>query len=498
MDSSTISYTTFGPTQRWWIVALVASAGWFSTLSSFIYYPVLPTLARDLHTTIDRINLTITSYMSVSGVAPAIVGDAADMFGRRPLYLFTLGMYLAANIGIALQRSFTALIILRMIQSAGISGTFSIAYGVIADIATPAERGTFVGALSLGITTAPSIGPLLGGGLASAVGWRWIFWFLAITSGVVVIGMALFLPETGRSVVGNGTIPPPSYSRPFLPLIMRPYKHHDPQESSIIHRKKTVPNPLKSLQVLSRKDTAVSITAGSIIYMVYCTSHASLSTVLVPTYGLSQLQAGLVYLPFGLSSLFSTIISGKIMDRDYKVVAKKYNLPIDRVAGDDLQRFPIEEARLRSIIIPALLTSASMIGYGWAVHKQMDLWLPLTLQAVAGFSIQTCFNYNNTLVIDINKEAPATAQASFNMVRCILAAAAVAALQYMINAMGFGLTFTLLGCLCLLSVLLYLLELQKGMQWRVAAGAATSPSSLPQSHAGEAATSSGEKVGNHA
>jgi MFS family permease len=105
-------------------VGLVASAGWFSTLSSFIYYPLLPVLAEDLHTSIDRINITITAYLAISGVAPSIVGDAADMFGRRPIYLVTLSIYLVANIGIALQKSFTALLLLRMLQSAGISGMF--------------------------------------------------------------------------------------------------------------------------------------------------------------------------------------------------------------------------------------------------------------------------------------------------------------------------------------------------------------------------------------
>lgn len=121
MASSSPLYTKFTNAQRRWIIILIASAAWFSTLSSFIYYPVIP-LASELETPIERINLTITAYLVISGIAPSITGHASDMFGRRPLYLITLTLYLAANLGMALQTSFMALLLLRMMQSAGISG----------------------------------------------------------------------------------------------------------------------------------------------------------------------------------------------------------------------------------------------------------------------------------------------------------------------------------------------------------------------------------------
>lgn len=115
-------YAVLSKRQRWHVVALIAAAGWFSTLSSFIYFPVLSVVAEDLQTTVARINFTVTSYLAISGVAPSIAGDAADMFGRRPVYIITLALYFCANVGIAVQDSFVALLLLRMLQSAGISG----------------------------------------------------------------------------------------------------------------------------------------------------------------------------------------------------------------------------------------------------------------------------------------------------------------------------------------------------------------------------------------
>lgn len=117
-------YSVFSKSQKRCVVFLVAFAGSFSTLSSFIYFPAITPLADSLHTTIGKINLSVTSYMIVSAVIPSIVGNAADTSGRRPLFLLTLATYFVANIGLAVQSSFPALLMLRMLQSAGISGKY--------------------------------------------------------------------------------------------------------------------------------------------------------------------------------------------------------------------------------------------------------------------------------------------------------------------------------------------------------------------------------------
>ena len=115
-------YTTFSKAQKRWVVLIVAFAGMFSPLSSFIYYPATNALASGLRTSVEAINLSITSYMIVSGVLPSILGDAADRMGRRPVYLFAFVVYFFANLGLALQDSFPALLVLRMLQSMGSSG----------------------------------------------------------------------------------------------------------------------------------------------------------------------------------------------------------------------------------------------------------------------------------------------------------------------------------------------------------------------------------------
>lgn len=115
-------YTVFSKTSIRIIVLLCAMAGFFSPFSAFTYFPALEYMAADLDVSLQLMNLTITVYLVIQGVIPAVLGDLADQIGRRPVYLLVLVVYVAACIGLALQKSYAALVVLRMLQSAGSSG----------------------------------------------------------------------------------------------------------------------------------------------------------------------------------------------------------------------------------------------------------------------------------------------------------------------------------------------------------------------------------------
>ena len=120
---TTEKYSVFTTTEKRCIVAMVSYAAWFSTLSSFIYYPAIHQLSQTFSVSVDKINLTVTSYMAVATVAPTLLGDTADLLGRRPVYVVALSLYIGANIAIVLSDSYSALLGLRVLQALAISGT---------------------------------------------------------------------------------------------------------------------------------------------------------------------------------------------------------------------------------------------------------------------------------------------------------------------------------------------------------------------------------------
>ncbi|KAK7953855.1 hypothetical protein PG988_014549 [Apiospora saccharicola] len=455
-------YSAFSYAEKWCIVSLVSFAAWFSTVSSFIYYPALQLLSESLHVSVDKINLTITSYMAIATIAPTLVGDAADVMGRRPVYIVILGRYIASNIAIALTKTYSALLGLRLLQALAISGTFSVAYGVITDVASPAERGTFASAVSFASTIAPSIGPILGGALSYAAGWTWIFWFLAIASSVCLLLMVFMLPETSRRIVGNGSIRPPRHLRLPTPTLMRHWKEEGCEPATVWE----IPNPLKSLRILVRRDNATIILACGILYVIYTCVNASLSVLFIDIYGLNQWQAGLIYLPFGLGGTVSTFFSGPLLDNAYRKARARRRLPTNKVSGDDLDSFPIEKARIGVIWVPMALTTISVVTFGWVLQLRQNIAVPLFLQFIAGLSMQLDFSIYNTLLVDKNHRAPAAAQASSNIVRCTLAAVVIVFMQDMLDAMGISWTFTFLGGMCVVATGLLLLDYHRGTSWR--------------------------------
>jgi MFS family permease len=96
-----------------------------------------------------------------------VIAGTSDHGGRRPSFLICFSIYIVANIGLALQTNYVALLILRCVQAAGSSATIALSMAVVADIATSAERGSYTGYATAGILIGPAFGPTLGGIQAS-------------------------------------------------------------------------------------------------------------------------------------------------------------------------------------------------------------------------------------------------------------------------------------------------------------------------------------------
>jgi len=90
------------------------------------------------------------------GLVPTVVGSISDVAGRRPAYLICFTIYIAANIGLSLQDSYAALMVLRCLQSSGSSSTVALGNAMVADIATSSKRGSYIGFASVGALVGPA------------------------------------------------------------------------------------------------------------------------------------------------------------------------------------------------------------------------------------------------------------------------------------------------------------------------------------------------------
>lgn len=474
------AYSVFGNRQRKFIVFMVACAGFFSPLSANIYFPALNALSRDLKVSNELINLTLTSYMIFQGLAPTVFGDLADMTGRRPAYVLGFIIYIGANTGLALQNDYVALLLLRCLQSTGSSGTVALGNGVVADIASSGERGRFMGIAQFGPMAAPALAPVIGGILTQFLGWRWLFWFLTILAVVYMIPLLITFPETGRNVVGNGSIPPQGWNMSMLNYLKtRKIEHDDALNRTVSRqemkaaqaelarkRKLRWPNPLKTVYIILEKDVGLLLLYNSLVYTAFYDVTASLPSQFAEIYGFNELQIGLTFIPFGVGCSIASILFGRLMDMNYKRVARNAGFRIDIKRGDDLRNFPLEKARIQVFIIPLYFGIAAILCWGWVLERNAPLAAPLVLSFIIGLCLTGSFNVMSTMLVDLYPLSPATATAANNLVRCLMGAAGTAVIIQMIEGMGRGWCFTLVAAVIFFTSPLLWAELRWGPTWR--------------------------------
>ena len=292
-DASETPYSAFGRPTRWIIVCITTVGMVLCSISGQIYFPVMPILVAKYHMTPTLINLSMTTYMLIQGIAPAIVSNFADTCGRRPAWIMAFSIYTAANVGLAFQNSYAALMVLRCIQSAGGSVSSSLGYAVVADISPRETRGQYVGIMSAGIMVPIALGPTIGGLLSHFLGWRSVFWFLVIGSGSYLLVYTVAVPETARQIVGNGSAAPAQWWGKSVIQHVSGSMRRAPSQNTA---KLAFPNPLECLSILRQQCALMAILCFGVVFFGFTAVMTATANRFGDIYHLNSFQVGLCYL----------------------------------------------------------------------------------------------------------------------------------------------------------------------------------------------------------
>ncbi|KAK8080787.1 MFS general substrate transporter [Apiospora hydei] len=421
------------------LIGIIGVAGLFSGLSSNIYFPATKTIADDLHVSLSSVSLTITSYLVVQGISPLFWGSLSDTIGRRPIYIASFIVYVTANIALSFSPNFAVVLLFRGLQSAGSASTVSIGNGVIQDIAHPSEKGAYISFYQAIRNFSIAVGPVLGGILAEKLGFRSIFVFLVILSGTVFVMILFLLPETLRTIAGDGSVRLRGIYQPFFERIVKaPAGVHDQEDDSLVRKKVSLQSFLAPLKLLGQPDVLLHLIFGGIIYAVWSMVTSSTTSIFKGHFGLDELEIGLAFLPNGVGTIVGSSIVGYLMTKDFRTAEVAYNvahgipedqkLPAKKMPVD----FPIERTRLRHL--PWI---ASLYSLDWRIV------IPLIMQFLVAATSNAVFAANQSLVSDLCPGQGAGSTAINNLVRCSLGAAGVAVVEMMVS--GFGPVATYVG-----------------------------------------------------
>ncbi|XWW98247.1 hypothetical protein V2A60_006244 [Cordyceps javanica] len=397
-------YSIFSNSQKKSIIIMASVAAFLSPLSSQIYLPATQKIALEYGVSSTKVNLTLTVFIVMQGIVPSFVAAFADSFGRRPVYLVCFPIYIAANIGLALQQQYEALVALRCLQGIGSSAMATLSSAVVADMITSAERGTYMGFTQVGSILGPAVGPVLGGVISQYTNWRYIFALLSVLSGVIFVPLALLLPETCRSIVGDGSLPVPVSNQSVLQFFRRrseqknmeetdkdadqesQMEHMESESADRVQFRKRSFNPLASLTIMFNIETAMLLFCNSVAFACFIAVTTSIPSLFHSLYRVNEMQTALIYIPLSLGTLLSAVSTGQLINWNFRRHALKHGIALTKNRQQDLSGFPVEKARLEIAWPLMLLAAASLTMYGWTMHLNSSIGAPVAILFVFGYT----------------------------------------------------------------------------------------------------------------
>jgi DHA1 family bicyclomycin/chloramphenicol resistance-like MFS transporter len=170
------------------LLALIA-VSMLSPFATTVIVPAMPAIQADYGADYGTVQLALSFFLASIAIAQIIVGPLSDRFGRRPVLLAGLGIFVVSSIFSALAPTIESLIAFRVLQGAGGSAGIVLGRAIIRDIFEPRKAASMIGYVTMGFAVAPMLAPLTGGILQEAFDWTAIFWFMA-GFGVVCLAIA--------------------------------------------------------------------------------------------------------------------------------------------------------------------------------------------------------------------------------------------------------------------------------------------------------------------
>ncbi|MCK9986754.1 MAG: MFS transporter, DHA1 family, multidrug resistance protein [Azoarcus sp.] len=174
------------------VTALVA----LGPLSTDFYLPALPSITSGLATDVAHAQLTLSVFLFGFAIGQLVYGPLSDRYGRRPVLLFGVAVYVVASVACVFAASIEALIAARFLQALGACAGPVLGRAVVRDIYGPHDSARMLSYVGTAMALAPLVGPVLGGWLAVWSGWRATFAFLVVYSALLLLAIAHLLRET--------------------------------------------------------------------------------------------------------------------------------------------------------------------------------------------------------------------------------------------------------------------------------------------------------------
>ncbi len=303
-----------------------------AALDQTIVATALPQIVGDLEG-FEQLSWIITAYLIASTVTVPVYGKLSDLFGRRPLFVVAIGIFVAGSVLCGLAQTMGQLIAFRALQGVGAGGLIPLSLAAVADLFPPRERGRYQGYIGATWATAAIAGPLVGGTLTDTASWRWIFLVNLPLGLLALVVVVRTMPAPGARGTARIDYAAAALLTSAVTLVLLAVAWGGAEHPwlsapvlgaagagaalgvAFVRRSRRAPEPLLPLDLLRGRVFAVCTSAtfvvGAVLFAV---------TVYVPVFmqgvlGGTATASGLALIPLSVGWVGTSVVAGQIVAR---------------------------------------------------------------------------------------------------------------------------------------------------------------------------------------
>ena len=293
-----------------------------ASLDQTIVATALPTIVRDLGS-VDQLSWVVTAYLLGATVSMPLWGRASDLYGRKPLFVAAIVVFLAGSALSGLAGTLSQLIGFRALQGLGAGGLMTLAMAIVGELVAPRERGRYQGYIQVVFIVASVAGPLLGGLFADHASWRWVFYVnLPIgAAALTLIATSLHLPVE-RVPVKLDYLGAALLAGSLTCLLLATTRGTDALYggfavllAAFVAQERRAHEPVLPLRLFREPVFDIVSAALFLTTLSFMTVIVFLPLFLQSQAGVSATTSGVLLLPLLLAGTVSTILSGRAISR---------------------------------------------------------------------------------------------------------------------------------------------------------------------------------------
>ncbi|KAI6085964.1 MFS general substrate transporter [Hypoxylon rubiginosum] len=378
--------------------------------------------------------LTVSLFVVGFGVGPMFFAPLSEIYGRQVIYASTLLIAVIFVVPGAVAQNIGTILVARAIDGIAFSAPMTLVGGTLADLWRAEERGIPMAAFSAAPFIGPAIGPLAGGFLSDASGWRWLYWIHMIMSGVMWLLITFTMPET--------------YAPTILARRAKKLRKETGDQTYVTEQdidKRPLGDRLRvflirPFQLLFTELIVLLMSLYmSVLYGLLYMFFVAYPIIFQEGKGFSAGITGLMFIPLAIGVVLSAFCAPLVNNHYKKMIAKYHG------------RMPPPELRLVPMMASCWFIPIGLFIFAWSSYPEISYWGPMMGGFAVGFGFIFLYNSANNYLVDTYQHAAASALAAKTCIRSFWGAGVVLFTNQMYDTCGYQwasslLAFIGLGC----------------------------------------------------